>query len=271
MRNRRIVTLMGAATLAGAVGLLPLSPAQAAKSDPAPPAASDFQKVTLNDRPGEPMALAVLPDSRVLHTARTGEVRIHDPESGVNFLAADMKKSPAGLYQHDEEGVQGIAVDPDFAKNHWVYLYYSPRLDTPMDDPATPGVQGPRRRDAPGVRHAAADFAEYTGRHATGRGSSWSARNGSGRLPRPIRRCPRRRVASVRVFVLTHHPEGAPPADGATFLSCDAAEAVRIATARPQRGKDLERVSRGHDRPCSSPSADRVDGIDLPVVPGAAR
>ena len=137
MRNRRIVTLVGAAALAGAVGLLPLSPAQAAKPEPAPPASSDFQKVTLNDRPGEPMALAVLPDRRVLHTARTGEVRIHDPKSGVNFLAADMKKSPAGLYQHDEEGVQGIAVDPGFAKNHWVYLYYSPRLDTPMDDPAT--------------------------------------------------------------------------------------------------------------------------------------
>ena len=38
-----------------------------------------FQKVTLNDRPGEPISLAVLPDLRVLHTARTGEVRIHDP------------------------------------------------------------------------------------------------------------------------------------------------------------------------------------------------
>ena len=30
------------------------------------------------------------------------------------------------------------------------------------------------------------------------------------------------------VFVLTHHPEDAQPADGVTFLSCDVAEAVRI-------------------------------------------
>jgi len=159
VRNRRIVTLVGAATLAGAVGLLPLSPAQAAGPDPAPPPASDFQKVTLNDRPGEPMALAVLPDRRVLHTARTGEVRIHDPRSGVNFLAADMKKSPAGLYQHDEEGVQGIAVDPDFGKNHWVYLYYSPRLDTPVDDPDTPDVN---EGDAPEFG-SPEDFAKYKG------------------------------------------------------------------------------------------------------------
>ncbi|MFF7167111.1 PQQ-dependent sugar dehydrogenase [Streptomyces sp. NPDC008086] len=159
MRNRRIVSLVGAAALAGAVGLLPVPAAQAHPSDPLPPASSDFQKVTLNDRPGEPMALAVLPDRRVLHTARTGEVRIHDPKSGVNFLAADMKKSPAGLYQHDEEGVQGIAVDPGFAKNRWVYLYYSPRLDTPMDDPATPGVN---EGDAPQFG-TAADFAKYKG------------------------------------------------------------------------------------------------------------
>ncbi|MGW0916560.1 PQQ-dependent sugar dehydrogenase [Streptomyces sp. NPDC002784] len=159
MRNRRIVTLVGAAALAGAMGLLPLSAAQAAKPDPAPPAPSAFQKVTLNDRPGEPMALAVLPDRRVLHTARTGEVRIHDPKSGVNFLAGDLKKSPAGLYQHDEEGVQGIAVDPGFAKNRWVYLYYSPRLDTPMDDPATPGVN---EGDAPQFG-TAEEFAKYEG------------------------------------------------------------------------------------------------------------
>ncbi|MFF2654580.1 PQQ-dependent sugar dehydrogenase [Streptomyces sp. NPDC058045] len=158
MRNRRITTLIGAAALAGAIGLLPLSTAQA-KPTAEPPAPADFQKVTLNDRPGEPMALAVLPDNRVLHTARGGDVRIHDPKSGVNFRAADMKESPGGLYQHDEEGVQGIAVDPDFAQNHWVYLYYSPRLNTPLDNPATPGVN---EGDAPETG-TPEDFAKYRG------------------------------------------------------------------------------------------------------------
>jgi hypothetical protein len=28
-----------------------------------------------------------------------------------------MKASPQGLYQHDEEGVQGIALDPNFNEN----------------------------------------------------------------------------------------------------------------------------------------------------------
>jgi len=71
-----------------------------------PPPASRFQKVMLNDHPGEPMSLAVLPDGRVLHAARTGTVRIHNPRTGLNTVAANVP-----IYQHDEEGLQGIAVD----------------------------------------------------------------------------------------------------------------------------------------------------------------
>ena len=139
------------------------------------PPASRFQKVTLNDRPGEPMSLAVLPDGRVLHSARTGEIRIHNPRTGLNTLAADMRESPEGLYLHDEEGVQGIALDPRFQNNRWVYVYYSPRLDTPVDDPATGGAvnegdapyhardrRGPRA--APAVRRAPAALALQAGR-----------------------------------------------------------------------------------------------------------
>ena len=97
------------------------------------PDQSHFQKVTLNDRPGEPMSLAVLPDGRVLHSARTGEIRLHNPRTGTNNIVTDMKAAPQGLYQHDEEGVQGIALDPEFEDNKWVYVYYSPKLNTPSD------------------------------------------------------------------------------------------------------------------------------------------
>ena len=100
------------------------------------------------------MSLAVLPDLRVLHTARTGQVRIHDPRTGLNTLAAEVP-----IYQHDEEGLQGIAIDPDFSRNHWVYLYYSPPLDTPVDDPSTPEVN---EGDAP-FEGTEADFAPFRG------------------------------------------------------------------------------------------------------------
>ena len=144
---RRLISVLA---ITAVVAALPV-PAQAAS---APPSDDNFQKVTLNDFPGEPMAIAVLPDLRVLHTARPGEVRIHDPKSGRNVLAADIP-----VYRHDEEGVQGIAIDPDFKHNKWVYVYYSPVLNTPVDDPATPNVN---EGDAP-VEGTAADFAPFHG------------------------------------------------------------------------------------------------------------
>jgi glucose/arabinose dehydrogenase len=119
-----------------------------------PPPDSSFEKVTLNDRPGEPMDLAVLPDLRVLHTARTGELRIHDPNTGLNTIAATLN-----VYRHDEEGLQSVAIDPNFKSNKWVYLYYSPPLNTPVDDPATPNVN---EGDAPFVG-TDADFAPFRG------------------------------------------------------------------------------------------------------------
>ena len=102
-----------------------------------------YQKVTLNDRPGEPMSLAVLPDRRVLHTTRQGEVRMHDPRTGLNTVAAQLD-----VYEHDEEGLQSVAIDPAFGRNRWVYLYYSPPGRTPVDDPDTPGRN---EGDAPGA------------------------------------------------------------------------------------------------------------------------
>ncbi|HWM07980.1 MAG TPA: PKD domain-containing protein [Solirubrobacteraceae bacterium] len=38
------------------------------------------------------------------------------------------------VYSHDEDGLQAIAIDPEFATNNWVYAYYSPPLDTPGGD-----------------------------------------------------------------------------------------------------------------------------------------
>ena len=148
-----------------------------------PPGESDFQQVTLAkgaDVLGEPMAIAVLPDSRVLSTARDGSVYLTKPDSTTSLAA----KVP--VYNHDEDGLQGIALDPNFAENNWVYLYYAPPLDTPAgdaptsaDDPSTfdalegtqPAlpVQDDRRHARP--VHRAADHASPRGpRHLLPRG-----------------------------------------------------------------------------------------------------
>ncbi|TCP56112.1 glucose/arabinose dehydrogenase [Tamaricihabitans halophyticus] len=93
-----------------------------------PPAESDFDQITLakgEPSTGEPIAMAVLPDRSVLHTARDGRVMLTTPEASTT-LAADID-----VYTHDEDGMQGVAIDPNFAENRWVYLYYAPPLETP--------------------------------------------------------------------------------------------------------------------------------------------
>ncbi|WP_326552497.1 ThuA domain-containing protein [Micromonospora sp. NBC_01813] len=113
---------------------------------------SNYERVLLNDQPGEPMSLAVLPDGRVLHNTRAGEVRLYDPATGASPVISNVS-----VYQHDEDGLQSVTLDPNFAENKWVYLYYAPPLNTPVDDPATPGVNegdAPANSDDPSVWEA---------------------------------------------------------------------------------------------------------------------
>ncbi|MFX4291247.1 PQQ-dependent sugar dehydrogenase [Streptomyces bohaiensis] len=130
--------LVAAVTVLAASMLALPATAHPGHGDPEPPPAdSEFQKVVLNDMPGEPIDLAVLPDKRVLHTTRDGQVWLNDPKTGLNTLAGELD-----VYTNDEEGLQSVAIDPKFdgKKNRWVYLYYAPPLDTPIDDPSTPDV-----------------------------------------------------------------------------------------------------------------------------------
>ncbi|WP_276530113.1 PQQ-dependent sugar dehydrogenase, partial [Saccharothrix coeruleofusca] len=119
---------MAAAAVATVLGSPP--PASAHAVDPA-----DFQQVELARgvaEVGEPMTLAVLPDRSVLHTSRNGTVR-RTTADGVTAVIGSVP-----VYSHDEEGLQGIGVDPGFAANRFVYLFYAPPLSTPAGDaPAT--------------------------------------------------------------------------------------------------------------------------------------
>lgn len=87
----------------------------------------NFEKVTLaqgEENVGEPMGMAVLPDGRIMHTSRNGQVSMWSPETYSTNALADVP-----VYDHDEDGLQGIALDPDFEENGWVYLYYAPVID----------------------------------------------------------------------------------------------------------------------------------------------
>ncbi|WP_282701217.1 PQQ-dependent sugar dehydrogenase [Streptomyces sp. CC219B] len=142
-RFRKTIALLTGALLAGA-SLTLAAPRAVADADEA--AAEDFQQVTLakgEPEVGEPMSLAVLPDRSVLHTSRDGELRLTDA-AGNTSLAGKLD-----VYTHDEEGLQGIGVDPDFTTNRFIYLYYAPPLNTPAGDAPETGT--------------AADFAPFDG------------------------------------------------------------------------------------------------------------
>jgi len=117
------------------------TPATLAGAQPAAdaPAAAEgqFQQVPLakgEPEMGEPMSLAVLPDRSVLHTSRDGTLRLTDA-GGTTKVAGRLD-----VYNHDEEGLQGVGVDPGFEKNRAIYLYYAPPLDTPAGDAPETGT-----------------------------------------------------------------------------------------------------------------------------------
>jgi len=139
--------------LSVAIGLL-LAPGAHAQLPPLPSIGNEFEQVTLamgSETAGEPIGLAVLPNGDALHTSRDGRV-FYTTKEGDTTVAARVP-----VYTHDEEGMQSVAVDPNFEQNNWIYLYYAPKLDTPADDPATPGIN---EGDAP-TDGTETDFALY--------------------------------------------------------------------------------------------------------------
>ncbi len=110
MSRHRIVPTLGTFLLIAAAGVL-AAPAAAQAHDVN---AADFQQVTLAKgvaEVGEPMAIAVLPDRSVLHTARNGTLRRTDANGTTTVVGT------VPVYTHDEEGLQGVGVDPGFATN----------------------------------------------------------------------------------------------------------------------------------------------------------
>ena len=76
----------------------------------------------------EPTEMTILPNFDILITQRRGEILLYKNETQeikqVGFLDAYFKTSVPRV--NAEEGVLGIAKDPDFENNHWIYIYYSP-------------------------------------------------------------------------------------------------------------------------------------------------
>lgn len=82
----------------------------------------------------EPTEMAILPNLDILVVQRKGGLLRYDTKTRQIAEAGNLmvyhKASVKGV--NAEEGLMGIAADPDFAHNHWVYLFYA-APDTPMN------------------------------------------------------------------------------------------------------------------------------------------
>lgn len=88
------------------------------------PEENRFVKTVLVNDLNEPMELAVADDGRVFFTERSGNLSVYDSRTNQSRI---MHKFTVTTKQGF--GVQGMTLDPAFAKNHFLYLFYSPAPD----------------------------------------------------------------------------------------------------------------------------------------------
>jgi len=81
----------------------------------------NFEVSIIDDNPENALSLTVLPNLNVMYVERGGKVKLYNPETGVISIAATLD-----VDNNREDGLLGIALDPNFASNSFVYLFYSP-------------------------------------------------------------------------------------------------------------------------------------------------
>jgi glucose/arabinose dehydrogenase len=72
---------------------------------------------------GAPTALAFTPDGRLLITTQGGSLRIY--QNGALLGTAALAIPSTRICTNSERGMLGVAVDPAFASNNYIYLFYT--------------------------------------------------------------------------------------------------------------------------------------------------
>ena len=88
------------------------------------PEENRFQVEALVTGMTEPMEMELLPDGRPIWIERRGKVMVYDHDFE---MALEVDKFDVWAYH--EDGMLGIALDPDFIDNQWLYIYYSPNIE----------------------------------------------------------------------------------------------------------------------------------------------
>ena len=84
------------------------------------PTDASFDKVTLDDNTENPMEIAVAPGGNVYLVELAGKVKYYNATTRSVRTVGTIP-----VHRGNENGLLGIALDPGFATNKWLYLFYS--------------------------------------------------------------------------------------------------------------------------------------------------
>ncbi len=122
-----ITALIVAAGFAGAVISVGFA---ADQPEPAPavapgaatkPIEERFEVTTIDAAMPRPIEIAVAPDGRVFLIGLAGDIRVYHPDAHASVPVGTIT-----CFADQENGLLGIALDPQFMTNSWIYFLYSP-------------------------------------------------------------------------------------------------------------------------------------------------
>ena len=86
-----------------------------------------FTKIVLDYGLDEPMELAIAKDGRIVFVERKGNIKFYDPSTNKTKVMTKLN-----VHTGFEDGLLGVAMDPKFMENGWLYFYYSVAGEKPI-------------------------------------------------------------------------------------------------------------------------------------------
>jgi len=91
------------------------------------PEESKFVREVLDFNLNEPMELDELPNTGIIFIERRGVIKLYDFATKKTEIITNLD-----VAYGNEDGLLGLAVDPNYSENNWIYLFYSVVGDEPI-------------------------------------------------------------------------------------------------------------------------------------------
>jgi cytochrome c len=86
-----------------------------------------FDKVRLSGNFDEPTEIAITEEGKVIIIERKGAIKLYSPTDN---LVKELGRLP--VFSGLEDGLLGVALDPQYSTNHYIYFFYSPPGEKPL-------------------------------------------------------------------------------------------------------------------------------------------